>query len=114
MFVTDENLRNGPPPRARDHVLAQLAILVDIDFREFDAFLGEQSARPLAVRTPPGDVQANRRGAHLDLAFPPPPLMTGRLSLIHAFKPPSRLNTFVNPSFASVRAAPAPFAPLSQ
>ncbi len=92
----------------------RLRILIDVDDPVREPLLRQQPLGPLTVRTPAGHIEHDGGRAHLDFALPAGVLVKGRLSLTHAFNPPSRLNTLVKPSLAKVRAAPAPLTPLSQ
>src|SRR3981081_3300559 len=115
MLVADENLRNRAPIAARNHFLAQLRIVLDIDFGENNILPGQQTLGALAVRTPIRHVHCHGGLGHFELPLPPGEVFAnGKLSFTHAFKPPCRLNTLVKPSFMSVRAPLAPLTPLSQ
>src|ERR1700722_12501146 len=115
MLVADENLRNRASIAACNHFLAQLRLILDIDFVEHHILLSQESLGSLAVRTPVRDVHGHGRRTHFELLLPPVEVFVkGRLSFNQAFKPPCRLNTLVNPSFISTRAPVAPLVPLSQ
>src|ERR1700677_4545082 len=115
MPVADENLRNRASIAACNHFLAQLRLILDIDFAEHHILLSQQSLGSLAVRTPVRDIHCHRGLSHFELPLPPCEVFVrGRLSFSQAFKPPCRLNTLVNPSFISTRAPFAPLVPLSQ
>ena len=115
MLVADEDLRNRASIAARNHLLAQFRVVVDIDFAELHTLLSQETTGSLAVRTPVRDVQRHGGLRHFELPLPPGEVFAkGKLSFIQAFKPPCKLNTLVKPSFISVRAPLAPFTPLSQ
>ena len=115
MLVADEYLRNRASIAALNHFLAQLRVVLDIDFAELHLLLSEETACSLAVRAPVRDVQRHGGLSHFELPLPPGEVFAkGKLSFTQAFKPPCKLNTLVKPSFISVRAPLAPFTPLSQ
>lgn len=115
MLVADEYLRNRAAIAARNHFLAQLRVVLDIDFAELHLLPSQKTTGSLAVRTPVRDVQRHGGLSHFELPLPPVEVFArGRLSFTQAFKPPCKLNTLVKPSFISVRAPLAPFTPLSQ
>lgn len=114
MLIANEYLWDAAPSAARNHFLPKFRILIHIDLGGCEALPLQQREGALAVRTPARHVQGNDRLTHFALPVPPEAVFVkGRLSLVQAFKPPSKLNTLVKPSFASVRAAPAPPVPLS-
>src|SRR5580658_9412191 len=103
MPVADEYLRNRASIAARTHFLAKFSVFLDIDLVESHFLLSQQSAGPLAVRTPLRQVQRHRRLGHFEPALPPGEVFAnGKLSLTQASMPPCRLNTLVNPSLISV------------
>jgi len=81
MFVADENLRNRASIAARNHFLAELEVILDIDFAQVRIFLGQEIAGASAVWTPIRDVHGHGGPRHLLFA-------KGRLSFTQAFKPP--------------------------
>ncbi len=120
MPIADKDLGNGPSTAACNHFLAEFCIIIDVDLMKGDTFSCQQAAGALAVRAPAGHVHGDlrlrrvRRFGHFPFALAVETVfVNGRLSLIQAFKPPSKLNTLVNPSLVSVRAALAPPMPLS-
>src|SRR5882757_3450818 len=114
MRFADKNLRNRTPAAARDHLLAKLCVVVHIDLVDYQVLGAQKSLGSLAVRAPARDIHGDRWSSHFALALPPEVVfVSGKLSLIQAFKPPSKLKTLVNPSLVSARAAPAPPLPLS-
>src|SRR6202012_1252331 len=114
MLVADKDLRDRAPIAARDHLFTQLRIVLYIYLIDHHLLLTQQVFRSLAIRTPIRQIYRHNRLGHFELLLPPAVFASGRLSLTHALRPPSRLKTFVNPSFVNVLAALAPLAPLSQ
>jgi len=114
MFVANKNLRNRAATAARDHLLARVLILIDIDFAENHLLLLEQTLGSLTVRTPIRCVYGDNRLSHFGALLLLDVFVSGKLSFTQALRPPCRLNTLVKPSFIKVRAALAPSAPLSQ
>ena len=115
MLVADEYLRNRASIAARNHFLAQLRVVLDIDFAELHILLSQETTGSLAVRTPVRHVHRHGGLGHFELPLPPGEVFAkGKFSFTQAFKPPCKLNTLVKPSFISVRAPLAPFTPLSQ
>jgi len=114
MLVADEYLRNRASIAARNHFLAQLRVVLDIDFAELHILLSQETTGSLAIRAPARHVQRHGGLGHFEPLPPAEVFAKGKLSFTQAFKPPCKLNTLVKPSFISVRAPLAPFTPLSQ
>jgi len=114
MLVADEYLRNRASIAARNHFLAQLRVVLDVDFAELHILLCQETTGSLAVRTPVRHVQCHCGLSHFEPLPPCEVFAKGKLSFTQAFKPPCKLNTLVKRSFISVRAPLAPFTPLSQ
>src|SRR5258708_5786231 len=115
MLVADEYLRNRASIAARNHFLAQLRVVLDVDFAELQILLSQETLGSLAVRTPVRHIHHHGGLGHFELPLPPGEVFAkGRFSFTQAFKPPCKLNTLAKPSFMSVRAPLAPFTPLSQ
>src|ERR1700674_1149809 len=115
MLVADKNLRDRASIAARNHFLAKLRIVLDVDFIKNQVLLSQETTGSQAVRTPVRHVQSHRGLSQFELPLPPGAgFASGILSFTQAFKPPCKLNTLVNPSFISVRAPLAPLVPLSQ
>src|SRR5580700_8715867 len=105
MLVADKYLRNRVSIAARNHFLAKIRGVLDVDFIENHILLGQEPTGSLAVRTPVRHVQSHRDLSQFEFPLPPGAVFAnGRLSFTQAFKPPCKLNTLVNPSFISVRA----------
>src|SRR5258708_25967369 len=105
MLVADEYLRNRAPIAARNHFLAQLRVVLHIDFAELHLLLSQKTSGSLAVRTPVRDVQRHGGLSPFALPFPPrPTLSPGRFSLSPTFKPPVPMQTLCNTRLLNVPA----------
>src|SRR5258708_24670715 len=97
MLVADEYLRNRASIAARNHFLAQLRVVLDIDFAELHLLLSEQTTGSLAVRAPVRDVQRHGGVGHFELPLPPRAVFPqGQLSFSPPFRPPCPLYTLLN------------------
>src|SRR5258707_7525439 len=96
MLVADEYLRNRAPIAARNHFLAQLRVVLHIDFAELHLLLSQKTSGSLAVRTPVRDVQRHGGLSHLQLSLPPLAVFAPRrMFLYSAIQTPSQMLTLV-------------------
>src|SRR5260370_34702777 len=117
MLVADEYLRNRASIASRNHFLARLRVVLDIDFAQLHILLSQQPLGSLAVRTPVRYVHRHCHGGGGHFLSPPPPaagLSPRTLSLFPPFNPPRAMNTPLKPSATSPRVTPAPLPPRSQ
>src|SRR5258708_27969187 len=109
MLVADEYLRNRASIAARNHFLAQLRVVLDVDFAELQILLSQETLGSLAVRTPVRHIHHHGGVGHLELSLPPGQgFANGRVSFSQAIQPPRTMNTLSKPTFLTL---PRPLPP---